>query len=261
MRIFKKIATWILTIVYLLLIAGFVSNRYESQLCNEIKISIQDSLNSGFLSQEDVLGILDKKGINYLGEPLSKIDLSKLEDEILTNQIVKVCRAYTGTNGLLYIDLTQRQPFVRIIDNRGDGYYIDSDGNILSLSSRFTPHVLIVNGHINTPFKIGDAVNVKDLGNSSSEKLIRDIYDLSLYIHQHNLWNSQFVQIYITKTGEFELVPRVGPHLILLGEADDYQEKLNKLEIFYKEGLNRIGWNQYLKINLKFKDQVVCTKI
>ncbi len=261
MRIFKKIATWILTIVYLFLIGGFVSNRYESQLCNEIKISIQDSLSSGFLSQEDVIGILDKKGIHYLGEPLAQIDLTKLEDEILTNQIVKDCRAYTGTNGVLYIDLTQREPFVRIIDSRGDGYYIDLDGNILALSSRFTPHVLIVNGYIKTPFKIGDAVNVKDLGNSSSEKILKDIYDLTLYINQDDLWNSQFVQIYVNKSGEFELVPRVGPHLILLGELNDYREKLNKLEIFYKEGLNTIGWNQYIKIDLKYKDQVVCTKI
>jgi cell division protein FtsQ len=261
MRIFKKIATWILTIVYLFLIAGFVSNRYENQLCNEIKITIQDSLNSGFLSQEDVLGILDKKGLHYLGEPLSQIDLTKLEDEILSNQIVKDCRAYTGTNGLLYIDLTQREPFVRIIDKRGDGYYIDFDGNILALSSRFTPYVLIANGYIKTPFTIGDAVNVNDLGNSNAEKTIRNIYDLALYIHQHDLWNSQFVQIYINRTGEFELVPRIGPHLIILGEPDNYIEKLNKLEIFYKEGLNTVGWNHYLKINLKYKDQVVCTKI
>ena len=92
-------------------------------------------------------------------------------------------------------------------------------------------------------------MNVKDLGNSNSEVLIKNIYNLSGYINQHELWNSQFVQIYVTKSGEFELVPRVGPHLILLGEIEDYEEKLNKLEIFYKEGLNTVGWNKYLKIN------------
>jgi cell division protein FtsQ len=261
MKIFKKIATWILTIAYLLLIAGFVGNRYENQLCNGIRITIQDSLSSGFLSQEDVLNILEKKNIHFLGEPLSTIDLTNLEKGILDNQIVKDCRAYTGTNGLLYIDLNQREPFVRIIDRKGDGYYIDVEGNILELSKRFTPHVLVVNGDINTPFRIGEAVNVNNLGNSNSEQIIKDIYELTRYINQDELWNSQFVQIYVTKSGEFELVPRVGPHLILLGEIEDYKEKLSKLEIFYKEGLNTMGGNQYLKINLKYKDQVVCTKI
>jgi len=232
MKIIKKIAIWILTSLYLLIIAGFVGNRYESQLCNAINISIEDSLRSGFLSQEDVLVFLDKKGLHYLGEPLSKIDLTNLENEILTNQIVKSCRAFTGANGILFIEIAQREPFVRIIDKKGHGYYIDVDGNVLSLSSRFTPHVLIVNGHINTPFSIGDAVNVNALGDSKSEKIVKDIYQLTFYIFQHELWNSQFVQVYVTKSSEFELVPRVGPHLILFGNADDYEEKLNKLEVF-----------------------------
>jgi cell division protein FtsQ len=230
-------------------------------LCNAIHITIEDSLKSGFLSQEDVRAFLDKKRLHYLGEPLSKIDLTNLEKEILTNQIVKSCRAFTGTNGILFIEIAQREPFVRVIDKKGHGYYIDIDGNVLSLSSRFTAHVLIVNGYINTPFSIGDAVNVNELGDKKSERLIKDIYDLTYYISQTELWNSQFVQVYVTKSGEFELIPRVGPHLILLGNADDYQEKLNKLEVFYKEGLNTMGWNQYIKINLKYKDQVVCTKI
>lgn len=261
MRIFKKIAIWVLTFAYLFLIAGFVSNRYESQLCNRINIAIEDSLKSGFLSQEDVLKILEKQDIHYLGVPISEIELANLEEAILTNQIVKDCKAYTGINGILNIDISQREPFVRVLDSRGNGYYIDVEGNILSLSSRFSPHVLIVNGHIKTPFKIGQALNINNLGESRSEQIIKNIYALTLYIVKNDLWNSQFVQVYVTKAGEFELVPRVGPHLILLGELDDYKEKLNKLEIFYKEGLNTVGWNQYLKINIKYKNQVVCTKI
>ncbi len=261
MKMLKKIATWVMTIVYLLLIAGFVSNKYESQLCNGIEITIIDSLNSGFLVEEDILKMLENKNIHYLGEPLYGIDLIKMERTILSNQIVKDCRAYTGTNGVLYIDISQREPFVRIIDMNGNGYYIDVEGNILSLSPRFTPHVLVVNGYIKTPFTIGSAVNVNNLVDNRYEKIIKNVYTLSLYIFQNELWNSQFVQMYVTKSGEFELVPRVGPHIILFGKLDNYSEKLDKLEIFYKEGLNTIGWNQYVKINLKYKDQVVCTKI
>jgi cell division protein FtsQ len=32
------------------------------------------------------------------------------------------------------------------------------------------------------------------------------------------------------------------------------------LMTFYKEGLNKVGWNAYLTINLKYKNQIVCTK-
>ena len=57
------------------------------------------------------------------------------------------------------------------------------------------------------------------------------------------------------------MVPRIGPHIIILGSIDNYEAKFEKLWLFYTEGLKNVGWNQYLKINLKYKDQIVCSKI
>jgi cell division protein FtsQ len=38
-------------------------------------------------------------------------------------------------------------------------------------------------------------------------------------------------------------------------------EKFEKLHTFYLQGLNTTGsWNKYSVINLKFKNQIVCTK-
>ena len=38
------------------------------------------------------------------------------------------------------------------------------------------------------------------------------------------------------------------------------EEKFNKLEIFYSEGLNYVGWNKYSIIKLDYNGQVVCEK-
>ena len=84
---------------------------------------------------------------------------------------------------------------------------------------------------------------------------------MSSFIAGHELWSAQIVQIYVNNQGEYELIPRIGPHIIILGDLEDYRAKFEKLELFYKDGLNHVGWNQYLKINLKYKDQIVCTKI
>jgi cell division protein FtsQ len=121
--------------------------------------------------------------------------------------------------------------------------------------------VLVVNGNIHSPFKVGSPVNLLELEDDRWQKRLKDIYELSMFISQNELWEAHIEQVYINQSGEYELVPRIGPHIIILGEIDDYREKFEKLEIFYKEGLNRIGWNQFIKINLKYKDQVVCTKI
>ena len=59
---------------------------------------------------------------------------------------------------------------------------------------------------------------------------------------------------------EFELIPRVGSQVIELGDADNLEEKFENLKLLYLEGFNKIGWNKYERISLKYKNQVVCTK-
>ena len=68
-------------------------------------------------------------------------------------------------------------------------------------------------------------------------------------------------QINVTNEKELELYLAVGNHKIIFGDANDIEEKFKKLKIFYTEGLNKTdGWNKYSVINVKYKNQVVCTK-
>ncbi len=261
MRILKKSIIWIITAVYLIVAFGFVGNHYEEQLCNRIKITVKDSVNIGLLNASDIAKMIDQNNIKYLGVPLCEIDLEAIEKVVSRNQLIEECKAYTGINGSLHIEIIQRQPLARIIEAGGRSYYIDQKGNILNLSSHYSPHILVINGRFSTSLPVGKPLNVLRLGESGSGKLLRDIFELATYIESHELWNAQIVQVYVNNKHEFELVPRVGPHIIVLGTLDGYQEKFNKLELFYKEGLNNIGWNQYIKINLKYKDQIVCSKI
>jgi len=52
----------------------------------------------------------------------------------------------------------------------------------------------------------------------------------------------------------------VGAHQILLVGMDNWKEKMKNLELLYRQGLSRYGWNTYEKINLKYSNQVICTK-
>jgi cell division protein FtsQ len=261
MKTLKKIAICTAIIAYLGLVFGFFAGHYDKLLCDSVKIDIADSPERNFIASSDILKMLEKNNIKYIGVHLSNIDLNKIEQIVKSNQIVAECKAYTGINGSLHIEVTQRIPLVRIIDSQGQGYYIDKEGNILNLSRHYAPRLLVVNGNIKTPFRVGKPANINALTDSLAAKRLKDICTLADFINEEDFWNAQIEQIYVNHNGEFELIPRVGPHLILFGDIDQYQEKFRKLEIFYKEGLNNVGWNQYLTINLKYKDQVVCTKI
>jgi cell division protein FtsQ len=68
------------------------------------------------------------------------------------------------------------------------------------------------------------------------------------------------VQVYVNSKNEFELIPRVGSHVILLGRLEGFEVRLDNLRSLYDQGFSTAGWNQFEIINLKYENQVVCTK-
>ena len=89
---------------------------------------------------------------------------------------------------------------------------------------------------------------------------MRDIYKMALFIEEDPFWKAQVEQIWVDKDGEYKLTPRVGSHAIILGDADDLEGKFRKLYALYTHALNNLGWNRYTQINLKYKNQIVCTR-
>ena len=64
----------------------------------------------------------------------------------------------------------------------------------------------------------------------------------------------------VTAEGDFELVPRIGGQRILLGDGTELAQRFEKLRIFYEQGIPQAGWRNYARIDLRYADQVVCTK-
>ncbi len=41
---------------------------------------------------------------------------------------------------------------------------------------------------------------------------------------------------------------------------EDLPRQLAKLKAFYEDGIDQVGWRAYTKVDLRFGDQIVCTK-
>jgi cell division protein FtsQ len=91
--------------------------------------------------------------------------------------------------------------------------------------------------------------------------MLDDIYEMATYIANDTLLNGLIHQLSINEDKEFEMYPSIGDHKIIFGGATDIAEKFEKLKLFYREGLNKTdNWKKYTIVNLKYKNQVVCTK-
>jgi cell division protein FtsQ len=165
---------------------------------------------------------------------------------------------------VLHVEIRQKTPFVRVFNRYGQGYYLDRLGNVIPVSGSFSPFVMVASGFIAEPFTIGKTLNIFEVKHDSlprSLHTIYDVYKLAEFITADEFWNAQIEQIYVNNHYEFELIPRVGSHIIEMGKVENLDEKFENLKILYLRGFNNLGWNQYNKISLKYKNQVVCTKI
>jgi cell division protein FtsQ len=261
MKKVKKIAIALLLLAYLGVTIGFISERRSRLVCNSLKISIPDSLKHSFVRQKDILNLLQAQGVNWIGQYISQINTQQMESLVYKHPAIKEARVYKTIAGSINIEVLQRQPLLRIINRYGDTYYVDEDGKAMPWSNHFTARVLVANGNIGNRFDFSRYREANILNDTiTSYHTLKDLFLLASYIQDNKFWRAHFEEIYVEENGDFELIPRVGGHLIIFGKIENMEEKLSNLQQLYTLGLPNEGWNKYSIINLKFKNQVVCTK-
>lgn len=262
MKKLKHILVWGLIIAYIAVAMSFVKEKRNKILCHDIKVDILDSLHNGFITITDIEDFLHETDMNVIGMPVGLINTRDLERKLKLYASVKKSEVYVTLEGDIRVEIDQRNPIVRVINKRGQSYYIDQEGTVMPLSSKYSSHVLIANGNIVEHFEVNRTREIYCNAdeNWNKNRLVCDLYDLSKFIYEDDFWRSQIEQIYVNDESEFELIPRIGAHIIYLGSIENYKTKFRNLRAFYLQGLNKVGWNDYNKINLKFDNQVICTK-
>ena len=241
----KKILSILSVVVlagYLVYSAMAMTDRHEdSRLCRGVDLHITDSLHFDLIDEEMVLAVLQEHSIDPVGMPLEEIEPEKIEATLLMHPLVGKVQCYKTGGDMLRINLSSKVPLVRVINNRGQDFYVDSRGEILTQRS-LAVQLPVATGYIDRQFAAGELLEVVRV------------------IDRSEFWKAQVEQINVTKDGQIELVPRVGDHLLILGTAQDVENKLQRLMNFYEKGLDNVGWNKYRSISVAYENQVVCKK-
>jgi cell division protein FtsQ len=255
-RVFN-ILFWIVIVSALTVAIYYVTARQKNVMVKELSINIQYIGSDIFLSKKDIKSIISGVAGDIFEKKISSLDFEKIESTICQNPYVANVNVFSDLNGKISVELMQRQPIARILTNKGS-FYIDQYGEILPLNEKYISRVMLVNGIIkNYSYEKIKGINICEI---EGENELKDIYYLVNFIHQNKFLNALTEQIYITRNKEFEIVPKIGKQIVLLGNAANLDLKFRKLYLFYKYGIKQSGWDKYKSINLKFKNQVVCTK-
>jgi cell division protein FtsQ len=238
---------WLISLGGLVVLMSFINIKKAEVVCKDVKIYIPG--NQYFIDKEQVENILHISSYTLVGRKMENINLHELEGKLRANPFVELAKVYADMDGVIRIEIAQRQPILRIMNQFDQDYYVDKNGVKIPLSGNFTARVLVANGYIEEPF--GGKID------TMHTQLARDLYRTADYIRKDSLWDAQVAQIYVNEKHEIELIPRVGNQRILLGNADSLDVKFHNLLAFYKQALPQVGWDAYKVINVKYANQII----
>ncbi|WP_321287303.1 hypothetical protein [uncultured Sunxiuqinia sp.] len=242
-----KIAFFCLLVALVVVTTAFSTSKLAKVHCDEIVVVI-DKDSPRFIDEEEIAALVKKAGGNLLNTRLDSINTEKLEAELRKVTAIKnieIYRRVTGEDmdfkGRLMVEVKQRQPILRVI-NEKENFYLDDEGVRIPANQGVATQVLLVNGDV-------------------SEKYAREeLLPMVKFIRSDEFWNAQIEQLQVSRQGDVIMAPLVGDQIIELGKTVDFQIKFRNLRALYDQAFSKVGWEYYSKINLKYTNQVVCTK-
>jgi cell division protein FtsQ len=241
---------WIASLTGLIVLMSFIDVKKSAVVCTGVKVYIPG--NEYFIDQEQVDNILQVSSHTLVGRKMENINIHDLENKLQANPFIESAKVFMDMDGVIQVEISQRHPVLRIMNRFDQDFYIDQHGLKIPLSDNFTAQVLAANGNIDELY----ANRIDTL----HTKMAKDVFKTAEFIRKDTLWNAQIAQIYVNQSHEIELIPRVGNHKILLGNADSLANKFHNLQIFYKQALPQVGWDKYKIINIKYANQIIGIK-
>ncbi len=244
---------WSAALLVLALVVIAAVSKTSTRLSTGVEVHIK-TLPDGntLLNKKEVLNLIDKVyGYNLDGRPLGQIDPKRIERMLEREPFVRDADVYLDGRGRVNVVVRQREPVLRIIDGNNQQYYLDHSGVRMPLSPHYAAHVLVATGNI--PPYDPDFLERR-------RYLLKDVFLLAQMLREDPFMHALVEQVYVSNLGELTLIPKLGDQKIYFGKLADAAQKIDKLKIFYKEGIPYEGWRKYKSIDLRYAGQIVCKK-
>ncbi len=242
---------WLILFIAIAVTVSTAMLSKREAIVHEVIIEIKPLADGGeLLTMEEVRKLLEAKFPSRDSEQLSKVPLVTLEEAIRAHPMVEQADVYVDARNRVRVRIEQPEPLIRIIDQRGAGYYLDANGDRIPLSRHYSPRIIVATGAIPA---------YRDSIMKHPEHILAQLVQLGEKITEDKFMNALIEQVDV-RNGEMYLVPKMGKFEILLGDANDLESKFSRLKAFYRNVLPSAGWSQYKLVNLSFDKQIVCRK-
>lgn len=245
----KKGVLFIAGALLMFMVIGFVGKKQMDKPFSEVYIDIDYSEGQFFLHEDDIRKLIATPGAEILTSAFAAdVNLRSIETKIEKHAFVQNAEVFRDLKGNIKAKVIQKRPIARIINNGGLGAYITDEGEVIPLSGNYTARVVLVKTPSGRKYK----------GRIDEDESGKELFTFLNYLDKSKFWKAQIAEVAMNGRGELTLYPQVTSQYIEFGKPEDIEMKFNKLRIFYTKILPEKGWNAYEKVNVKYKDQIVC---
>ncbi|MBM6499622.1 MULTISPECIES: cell division protein FtsQ [Flavobacterium] len=239
-----KLFTWtnirlVLMIMLVLFLFSFASMRNENRKITKIDVKIIDE-DTPFLLPTMVNKLLIEKNEHSKTITKEGLDLKKLEKSVNNHDLIQKSELFVSVDGVLKAVVKQKTPVGRVVQETGS-FYIDYEGNRMSLSENYSARVPLVSGKI-------DAVE-----NEKLSEVLKMIYE-------DDFLKKNIIGVQVVSSGNLIMQNRNYDYTIDFGKIINIDRKFKNYKAFFQKAVLDSTLNNYKKINLKFTQQVVCIK-
>lgn len=237
-------------VVLVFVLLGAASGKQKEHRCRKVALSVSSTGDVSYIERNDVLRRLAAAaGAPLINKPITQINLARLEAGLKEHKWVEKAELFFDNNDVLQVRIKERTPVARLFTMAGASFYIDSNGARMPLMPGTAIRLPVVTG-----FTAAKRLNADD------SVVLHDVITIVRYINSQPFWKAQLGTLHIRAEGQYEAAPVVGSGTILLGGADNLDQKLKRLMIFYKEVLAKTGFGKYDAIDVQYDNQVVGIK-
>lgn len=257
-RILKPVGI-LSALILMLVVLGFVERTADRTPVAGLDIRVKGAEGMHFIDEERIKREVMDMG-EVVGAPRGNVDLGRIEQRLRNIPWVAQAEVFHTHDGVLHVRVVQRIPIARVLDHDGPGFYICEDGHTMPTSTEWTARVPVVVGAWHEAGVRHGVHNVFASDSLMEAGLSDDIHTLVTHLRSDPFLHALVDQIVVNAEGEFELIPRVGGHRILIGDATDLENRFEKLKLFHEKGIHQSGWRKYGRVDLRFAGQIVCTQ-
>lgn len=228
---------------------AFSERKQSGSVCKDVIVELENIHDNHFMDEADILHLVESSGQTIKGTGIGRINLKAIETKLKYDKHIKDADLYGDLKGNLMVSVELRRPIARIVQQDAPDAYISEEGIVMSTSDKFSSRVVIISGKF-----VKQILEKGDLMAFDEGKKLMEMLD---FIREESFWQAQIAQLDINSAGEITIYPQVTGQIVEFGTPDNYELKLKKLLVFYKEVLPQKGWTKYERVNLKYEGQVI----